>query len=155
MLRYFAHPDEKEKLRLKFTRSRPYKKDDNAHVEQKNWTHVRQLVGYHRFDNKNIVELLNQLYANEISKLNNYFCPCVKLLAKERVNSKIKKKHSEPMTPYQRILVSEHISDAKKEMLIQQYQQLDPFELKTSIEKQLSTIFKLVSVKDTVSRTAI
>lgn len=155
LLRYFAHPDEKEKLRLKFTRSRPYKKDDNAHVEQKNWTHVRQLVGYHRFDNKNIVELLNQLYANEISKLNNYFCPCVKLLAKERVNSKIKKKHSEPMTPYQRILVSEHISDAKKEMLTQQYQQLDPFELKTSIEKQLSTIFKLVSVKDTVSRTAI
>ena len=59
------------------------------------------------------------------------------------------------MTPYQRILVSEHISDAKKEMLTQQYQQLDPFELKTSIEKQLSTIFKLVSVKDTVSRTAI
>ena len=75
LLRYFAHPDDSEKLRLQFTRSRPYKKNDNAHVEQKNWSHIRQLLGYARFENKALVPLINDLYANEISLFNNFFAP--------------------------------------------------------------------------------
>ena len=155
LLRYFAHPDDKERLRLQFTRSRPYKKDDNAHVEQKNWTHVRQLIGYHRLDNKKILPLLNQLYANELCLLNNFFRPCVKLLSKERVNSKIKKKHSKPITPYQRLLASVHIPKNQKEMLTDIYNTLDPFVLQNLIQNQLSIIFSLVNVKDTRARTAI
>ena len=155
VLRYFAHPDDKQRLRLQFTRSRPYKKNDNAHVEQKNWTHVRQLLGYHRFEKTAIVPLLNKLYANEVSLFNNFFCPCVKLIKKERIGSKIKKTHSKPMTPYQRLLDSPHITQSQKDELMACYKTLDPFALKKSIEKQLKAIFKLVNVKVTASRVAI
>ena len=82
--------------------------DDNAHVEQKNWTHVRQLFGYERFDNQAVVELMNDLYKNEISLLNNYFLPNFKLLEKRRVDAVIIKKHSKPETSYQRLMQSEH-----------------------------------------------
>lgn len=155
LLRYFADPEDSQRLRLQFTRSRPYKKNDNAHVEQKNWTHVRQLLGYHRFEKQAILPLLNKLYANEVSWFNNFFCPCVKLLKKERIGSKIKKTHSKPMTPYQRLLLSSDISEKQKESLRERYKTLDPFALKKSIEKQLKAIFKLVDVKVTSSRVAI
>ncbi|BCA96881.1 hypothetical protein TUM19329_32420 [Legionella antarctica] len=76
LVRYFT--ERPEKLRsIQFTRSRPYHSNDNAHVEQKNWTHVRQVFGYHRFDNPKLVKLMNDLYANEISHLFNFFYPCV------------------------------------------------------------------------------
>lgn len=75
LLRYFTlHP-----AKPTFTRSRPYQKNDNAHVEQKNWTHVRQLFGYERFDNPELTKLMNALYANEWSQLQNHFCPTLKL----------------------------------------------------------------------------
>ena len=56
-----------------FTRSRPYKKNDNAHVEQKNWSHVRQLFAYDRFEDHDLVDLMNDLYANEWSLYQNHF----------------------------------------------------------------------------------
>ena len=81
LMRYFT--DEKGKQRLQFTRSRPYHSDDNAHVEQKNWTHVRQLFGYERFDNQAVVAMMNELYKNEVSLMNNYFLPNFKLIEKD------------------------------------------------------------------------
>ena len=76
---------------VQFTRSRPYHKGDNAHVEQKNWTHVRQLFGYYRFEDQNLVALMNDLYQSELSLLHNYFYPAMKLQDKIRINAKIKK----------------------------------------------------------------
>ena len=78
LLRYFTnHPTV-----TSFTRSRPYKKNDNAHVEQKNWSHVRQLFGYDRFDDHCLVAMMNNLYANEWSLYQNHFCPSMKLVSK-------------------------------------------------------------------------
>lgn len=139
LMRYFSN--EQGNHRVEFTRSRPYHSDDNAHVEQKNWTHVRQLFGYERFDNQLVVELMNDLYKNEISQMNNYFLPNFKLIAKQRVDAKIIKKHSKPATPYQRLMASEHITDAKKAELTEVYKTLDPFKLKKTIQKKLNRIF--------------
>jgi len=155
LLRHFAHPTEEDKFRLQFTRSRPYKKNDNAHVEQKNWTHVRQLLGYHRLDDKALQPLIDELYQNEVSSLNNFFCPSVKLLSKERIGAKIKKVHSKPMTPYQRLLLSTQISNEAKEMLNNKYATLDPFELRKAIETKLKHIFSFVNAKETQARVAI
>jgi hypothetical protein len=81
------------KRRPEYTRSREYKKNDNAHIEGRNWTHIRQYLGYERFDNPAVVPLLNDLYANEYSLLVNFFLPSVKLQEKERIGSKIIKRH--------------------------------------------------------------
>lgn len=106
LLRYF----QKRKQVVHLTRSRPYKKNDNAHVEQKNWTHVRQLFGYDRFENPALVTLMNHLYANEWSLFQNYFCPTMKLKEKHRVNSKYKCQYEKPTTPYHRAMACETVS---------------------------------------------
>lgn len=129
---------------VQFTRSRPYRKDDNAHVEQKNWTHVRQLFGYYRLDNQQLVALMNDIYQNECSFLHNYFYPSMKLKDKIRVQSKIKKKHDLPQTPYQRLLASQYINDLQKAKLKKIYESLDPFELKQNLERKLKRIFQYV-----------
>jgi hypothetical protein len=139
LIRYFT--DTERPRQIQFTRSRPYHSDDNAHVEQKNWTHVRQLLGYERFDNPAVVEMINDLYKNEISLMNNYFLPNFKLVEKRRVDATIIKKHSTPATPYQRLMQSEHLTDAKKQELTSIYNQLNPFELKKAIQKKLNKIF--------------
>lgn len=132
---------------VQFTRSRPYHKGDNAHVEQKNWTHVRQLFGYYRFENPELVTLMNDLYQNEFSLLHNYFYPAMKLKDKIRIQSKIKKHYDEPKTPFQRLMDSSHISDLEKEKLKQKFDSLNPFELKQTIEKKLKVIFSYVDIK--------
>ena len=142
LMHYFSN--EQGNHRIQFTRSRPYHSDDNAHVEQKNWTHVRQLFGYERFDNHDVVEMMNDLYRNEISQLNNYFLPNFKLIAKQRVEAKIIKKHSKPATPYQRLMESKHITEAKKQELTEVYCQLNPFKLKKVIQKKLNAIFSMI-----------
>jgi len=113
LLRYFQ---ERENT-VQFTRSRPYHSGDNAHVEQKNWTHVRQLFGYYRFDDPRLVEMMNDLYHNEWSQLHNYFCPTIKLIDKIRIQSKIKKKYEKPQTPYQRLMNCSEISNEQKQKL--------------------------------------
>lgn len=112
LIRYFT--DEERPKEIEFTRSRPYHSDDNAHVEQKNWTHVRQLFGYERFDNPAVVELMNDLYKNELSLINNYFSLNFKLIEKRRGDATIIKKHSTTETPYQRLMQSKHITESKK-----------------------------------------
>jgi hypothetical protein len=128
---------------VQFTRSRPYHKNDNAHVEQKNWTHVRQLFGYERFAKEELVALMNDLYANEWSLYQNHFCPTMKLIEKVKVNARYKKKYDNPRTPYQRLLESLHITDEAKQTLKVQHQLLNPFALKRIIQQKLNSILKL------------
>lgn len=126
-----------------FTRSRSYHKDDNAHIEQKNWTHVRQWLGYERFDDPSLVALLNDLYRNEWRLFHNFFCPSVKLIAKERIGSKNLKHHDSPKTPYQRILDSPYVPASIKGALRKQFENLNPFMLKKAMEAKLKNIFRL------------
>jgi len=132
---------------IQFTRSRPYHKGDNAHVEQKNWTHVRQVFGYYRFEDPQLVILMNDLYQNEISRLYNYFYPTMKLKDKIRIHSKIKKHHDQAKTPYQRLMESDHINVLQKEKLRMIFESLNPFELKDNIQRKLKHIFSLVDLK--------
>ncbi len=127
---------------IQFTRSRAYKKDDNAHIEQKNWTHVRQWLGYDRLDSPRIVPLMNELYTTEWRLFLNFFCPSVKLLEKKRVASKIIKRYDKPKTPYRRVLESPHISGEAKQKLKELYKTLNPFELRNALEVKLKKIFK-------------
>jgi len=137
LLRHFTE----RKQPIQFTRSRAYHKDDNAHVEQKNWTHVRQWLGYERFADPGIVPLLNELYTTEWRLFHNFFCPSMKLIAKERVGSKTLKRHDSPKTPYQRIMESPHIGETVKKTLTMQLQTLNPFVLRQAMETKLKEIF--------------
>jgi hypothetical protein len=146
LLHYFAdHPH-----RPAFTRSRPYHKNDNAHVEQKNWSHVRQLFGYDRFEQVQLVDLMNEVYAHEWSALQNHFCPTLKLKEKSRMGARYRKTYHTPQTPYQRILASPHITDTTKECLAERHHTLNPFDLKQRIEAKLRVIFSLVTVSSHV-----
>jgi hypothetical protein len=132
-----------ERIRpIQFTRSRAYKKDDNAHIEQKNWTHVRQWLGYDRLDSPEVVPLMNELYTSEWRLFLNFFCPSVKLLEKKRVASKIVKRYDKPKTPYRRILELPDVSEESKSKLKEQYKTLNPFELRNALEVKLKKIFK-------------
>src|SRR5207245_10758391 len=91
---------------IQFTRGRPYKKDDNAHIEQKNWTHVRRLLGYVRYDTEEAREAINDLYRHELGRLQNLFLPSVKLANKERVGSRLRRRYEAPQTPLQRLEAS-------------------------------------------------
>ncbi len=141
LLRYL---EQERKQKVQFTRSRPYKKNDNAHVEQKNWTHVRHLFGYDRFDNPRLVALMNALYEHEWNLYQNHFMPTQKLLTKEKINSKYKRTYEKAKTPYQRIMESIHIAQNTKAALALKHQTLNPFELKKIIEKKLKHIFNYV-----------
>jgi hypothetical protein len=129
-------------LKVPWTRSRAYRKNDNAHCEQKNWTHVRQLLGYERFGHPELVPLLNDLYAQEWSQYQNHFRPTFKLLKREKKDSKtVKTYEKKPQTPYQRLLESAQIAEPIKAQLRAQHAGLDPFALKKSIEIKLKKFF--------------
>jgi len=139
MYRYLT----RRKSPVQFTRSRPYQKNDNAHVEGKNWTHVRQWLGYRRFENPRIVDLLNDLYKTEWRLYHNFFIPSVKLQEKERIASRTFKRHDKPKTPYQRILESKHISKPTKDKLKSIFKTLNPFKLKKTIDQKIAKIHML------------
>lgn len=121
---------------ITFTRGRSGRKNDNAYVEQKNWSVIRRLVGYGRYDSPNQLRLLNQLYA--VYRLYvNFFLPIVKLQSKVRVGSRTKKVYDAPQTPYRRLLASGRLSAAQAQALTQQYQQLDVAQLKQTIDRLL------------------
>jgi hypothetical protein len=129
---------------VQFTRSRPYHKDDNAHVEQKNWTHVRQWFGYHRLDKRVLVGLMNHLYSQEWRLYHNFFLPSVKLVEKKLVEGKAMKRYDQPKTPYQRVLESPSVSASVKRSLKEQFETLNPFRLRKAMEEKLNTIFKIL-----------
>jgi len=126
--------------RIELTRSRPYHKNDNAHIEQRNWTHVRQLLGYDRLEDPQMVEMINDLYANEWSQFKNLYCPTMKLISKERIGSKYRKRFDKPKTPCQRLLESEHVTGEQKKRLRKMLEQTDPYLLQQSIERKLDQV---------------
>ena len=129
-------------LKVPWTRSRAYRKNDNAHCEQKNWTHVRQLLGYARFGHPELVPLLNDLYGQECSQYQNHFRPTFKLLKREKQDGKtVKTYEKKPQTPYQRLLASAAIPEATKVRLRAEHSRLDPFALKKSLEAKLKKFF--------------
>jgi hypothetical protein len=130
-----------------FTRSRPYHKNDNAHVEEKNWTHIRQYLGYGRFDRQELVPQLNELYTTEWRYLFNFFLPSMKLQEKSRQGAKIIKKYDPPKTPFQRVLDSPHIEESVKQRLRQQIQGLNPFQLKEQILAKVQRILAQVNFR--------
>jgi len=131
--------------KMPWTRSRPYRKNDNAHCEQKNWTHVRQLFGHERFEHPELVELMNDLYAKEWSQFTNHFKPTFKLLKREKRGSKTVRIYEKtPRTPCQRLLESPDIEETTKKKLRQEHKRLDPFELKKSIERKLKNFFTVL-----------
>jgi hypothetical protein len=130
--------------KIVFTRSRPYKKNDNAHVEQKNWTTVRKIIGYVRLDSQRQVDMMNELYSGALRDYTNFFQPVQKLLDKKRVGARKVKKHDRARTPYQRVLEAEEVSEEIKEELKKHYMSLNPVELRREIERGLERIFTSV-----------
>lgn len=118
---------------LTFTRSRPYKKNDQCHVEQKNGSVVRRTVGYDRFEGPAARHQMAALYG-VLRLYVNFFQPSLKLVSKHREGSKVTKKYDRAQTPYQRVLASEDISEEAKTLLRAQYQQLDPISLLRQLE---------------------
>ncbi len=129
---------------LNFVRRRPYKKNDNAHVEQKNFTHVRQILGYERIEEREMVGLINEIYQAYFNPLRNFFIPNVKLIKRERVGSKIKKTYDQPKTPYQRLLDSTYLSNLQKRNLKQRYNQLNPVFLSNELNKKLKELHQWI-----------
>jgi hypothetical protein len=140
------------KNRVEFVRRRAYKKNDNAHVEQKNWTHVRELFGYDRFDAESQVEFMNDIYKRLWNPLWNYFTPVMKLKSKTRIGGKIIKVHDDPTTPYQRLLNSNTLTDEQATRLQAQFKKLNPFELKKELDEKLKWFFRIAEIrKNTLS----
>jgi len=133
---------------LGFSRSRPYKKNDNCLVEQKNNTHVRRLVGYLRYDTVEEQNMLNDLYCNELRLYKNFFSPVIKLVLKERTGGRIFRKYDKPKTPFQRIMESPEISENKKQKLKDIYLSLNPAELKRNIDKKLDMLYRFYQQKN-------
>ena len=131
-----------QECQIRLSRSRPYKKNDNAWVEQKNWTHVRKVVGYRRFDTTGELRILNEIY--DVLRLYKNFClPTIRLKEKERIEGKIRRRYEPPCTPYQRVLESGQVDRETQRKLEAIYEKLNPGELQrrlTKLRVQLETI---------------
>lgn len=128
---------------IEFTRGRPYCKEDNAHIEQKNWTHVRRLMGYDRYDTPQALQAMNEFYRGELRLMMNLFQPSVKLKRKERVGSRVRRHHDDPRTPMARFAASGKLYAEKAEQLRRFRLELDPFDLSDVIDRSLSRIHGL------------
>lgn len=129
---------------ISFTRSRPYRKNDNCFVEQKNYSIVRRAVGYARYDTDEQCALLNELYSY-LRLYTNFFQPTMKLKSKQRSGSRVKKCYDQALTPYQRVLQSTQVSKAKKQLLRTKYETLNPAALKRKIERLQQRLAKTTS----------
>jgi hypothetical protein len=117
-----------------FTRSRPYKKNDNAHIEQKNFTTVRQVLGYQRFDTDEVLTLMNELYRGPLRLYINFFQPSEKCIEKKRVGSRIIKKYDIAKTPYERVMLHPKTTQKTRDTLTTLFNSLDPFLLRKEID---------------------
>lgn len=136
-----------KKNAVQFTRGRPYKKNDNAHIEQKNWTHVRKILGWARFDSPAVLDAVNDLYRNELRLWMNFFQPNVKLIKKERIGSRLVRKYGTAQTPLDRALSSPEVSEEIKAALREQRATLDPFVLAAKIDAKLERIRSLANTQ--------
>jgi hypothetical protein len=139
-----------QQQKITFTRSRASRKNDNCFVEQKNYSVVRRAVGYLRYDSERELKLLNELYS-ELRLYVNYFQPVMKLVEKQRVGSKVKKKYDRARTPYERVMESSEISKEKKKRLKQEYERANPAQLKREITRLQNELIK-ISIKKEKSR---
>ena len=128
---------------ITFTRSRPYRKNDQAHVEQKNWSVVRHTIGYDRFETVEELALLNSIYS-DLRLYVNFFQPVLKLVNKQYVDGKTIKFYDEAPTPYRRVIASEFISCNFKPRLSNLFISTTPVLLQTNIDKQTALLWKLV-----------
>jgi hypothetical protein len=138
---------------IQFTRGRPYQKDDNAHIEQKNWTHVRKLLGYVRYDTPAAQAAIHRLYRGELRLFQNLFLPSVKLLRKERVGARVRRRYDAPRTPLDRLLASPEIRPEVAAQLQRLRDRLDPFALARTIEQQLEGIYALATARPSAPST--
>jgi hypothetical protein len=134
------------KRRIALSRSRPYEKNDNAWVEQKNWTHVRKVVGYRRYDRPGEQELLRQLY-RKLAEYQNFFQPVMKLKEKVREGEKVHRVYDEPKTPYQRLRESGVLKRKQQAALEARYEALNPAQLHREVEALRNRLFELVEGK--------
>jgi len=131
-----------EKEGITFTRCRPYKKNDQAYVEQKNWTAVRQVVGYDRFEGPDAWAALSALYV-PLRLYLNFFQPVMVLIEKQRNGAKVKKRYDKAKTPYQRVLDAPEVTEEAKQRLRQLYRTLNPAELLRQIQSHQTALWKL------------
>lgn len=141
LFRHFSN----RKKPIQFTRSRPYHKNDNAHIEEKNWSILRQYLGYQRFDNPQLVDRLNDLYASQWHDYFNFFIPTIKLREKYRQGARIIKKYDRPQTAYQRLAASPYISPKVKKRLHVKFQSLNPIHLQKQMAQKIKNILKVVN----------
>ena len=125
---------------VRVTRSRPYHKDDNAHVEQKNWMWPRQLLGYGRLEDQRLLDPINALYSESWGRLHNFFLPSMKLHKKWRVGSRWVRRHDEPQTAYQRLQAHRDLPAKARRQLRDEFEALDPFALAGEVERRLKPI---------------
>ena len=138
---------------IRVSRGRPYRKNDQAWVEQRNGLAVRRLVGYDRYSTRAAFTVLQQLYALLRLQL-NFFRPVRKLLSKQRVGSKVVKRYDAPQTPYQRALAPGVLTPAQQRALAQQLLALDPVALAHDIQRTLDTLWKLADTRRTGAEVA-
>jgi hypothetical protein len=131
-----------EKEEITFTRSRPYKKNDQAHVEQKNWSVVRRLIGYDRYESPQALALFETIY-EDVRLYINFFQPVLKLIDKHRVGSKLIKHYDTARTPYRRVLESPEVVDKDKKSLRQLYATLNPVTLRHRIDENVERLWQL------------
>ena len=141
-----------EKEEIQFSRSRPYKKNDNCFVEQKNSTHVRNVVGHLRYDTEEEIQLMNGLYKGELRLYKNFFQPVMKLKEKIRVKGKLHRRYDTPKTPYHRLMESEHLPETTKSKLQTIYRSLNPAQLKRDIDEKLDKLYKIYQEKNTIEK---
>src|SRR5882724_6787237 len=127
---------------VEFTRSRPYHSDDNAHVEQKNWTWARQLLGYGRLENPDLVAPISALYREVWAPWQNFFLPCLKLESKWRQGSHWRKRYEPARTAYERLCEAGILSRKERSRLKEEHAKLDPFALKDELERRLDPILR-------------
>jgi hypothetical protein len=130
---------------IQFTRGRPYKKNDNAHIEQKNYTHVRKILGYLRYDSPSAQKAINELYQNELRILQNLFLPSMKLMKKTRIGSKLKRRYDQPQTPLERLIACPQADPVKVQQLKGLREKTDPFQLAKRMEQKLERIYQMAN----------
>jgi hypothetical protein len=144
VLPHLTNPD--REVAIDFGRGRAYRKNDQAHVEQKNFTHVRQTFGWDRISGKVAVNMMNNIYRKEWRLLQNFFLPQMQLEAKTRVGGSIKRTMGDPKTPYRRALESPAVPPETKQMLLTIRESLNPFELRSKLAKKLKQFRRYLKV---------
>ncbi len=144
-INYHLHDYCKKDPKVELTRSRPNKKNDNAHIEQKNWSHVRRLLGYWRYDTEAAIAAINALYRKELYWFQNLFLPTVKMVEKVRIGSRIKRVYDDPRTPLDRLILAKMGTPDKVDYYRRLRDRLDPFQLAGDIDRKLKRIWAMAS----------